>query len=184
MAKSDPRKYEGPIAARYGDRLRQAASQVMTPTPEPTASGESPESRSFAAAVENVVELPSRQEGEAAGDSDRRPRPAADSGDNTCIRVLVSNAERDELDTLLNNLAKAVGARVKLANVLRASINQLLNAEEQIVQRAHKARHDFGARPANSNALALARFEDQLRDVVEAGLVDAARRSRPATPPG
>jgi hypothetical protein len=91
----------------------------------------------------------------------------------------VSTAERDELDTLLNNISKAVGARVKLANVLRASINQLLSAEEQIVLRAQKARHDFGARPANSDALALARFEDQLRDVVEAGLVDAARKARP-----
>jgi 23S rRNA maturation mini-RNase III len=175
MAKSDPKKYEGPIAARYGERLKQAALNVTTP---PTFV----EPLQAMAATEKVVELPARIENDRPQEQEPRqqePRVrSASPAENTCIRVLVTTAERDELDTLLNNLSKAVGARVKLANVLRASINQLLNAEEQIVHRAQRARSDFGARPANSDALALARFEDQLRDVVEAGLVDAARRAR------
>jgi hypothetical protein len=177
MAKADPTKYEGPIAARYGDRLRQAALNVVNvPTPAPV---EQPMPAPVAAkADEKVIDLPSRMEAESPKEPEANPRTAA-TVDNTCIRVIVTTAERDELDTLLNNLSKAVGARVKLANVMRASINQLLNAEEQIIVRAQKAKQGFGARPANSDALALARFEDQLREVVEAGLVDTARKSRP-----
>jgi hypothetical protein len=170
MAKADPGKYEGPIAARYGDRLKQAAINVTSPTPRAEPVPAKPEE-------EKVIELPNRRP-ERADQYELKPRPAATAAESTSIRVIVTTAEREELDTLLNSLSKAVGARVKLANVMRASISQLLNAEDQIVARALKARDDFGTRPANADALALARFEDRLRDVVEAGLVDAARKSR------
>jgi hypothetical protein len=175
MAKSDPKKYEGPIAARYGDRLKQAALNVMSTS---SVLAEPPVSAMATKSVENVIDLPNRDESEPLKEPEATTRSASTVSDNTCIRVIVTTAERDELDTLLNNLSKAVGARVKLANVMRASINQLLNAEEQIVVRAQKAKHGFGARPANSDTLALARFEDRLREVVEAGLIDAARKTR------
>jgi hypothetical protein len=168
MAKADPKRYEGPIAARYGDRLKQAAADLAAVPVH---------AQPVAAKVDdNVIDLPIVREG--VKHDAPQPRPAATAAESTSIRVIVTIGERDELDTLLNNLSKAVGARVKLANVMRACINQLINAEDQIIGRAQKAKADFGTRPANTDALALARFEDQLRDIVEAGLMDAARKAR------
>lgn len=170
MAKADPKKYEGPIAARYGDRLKQAAMNVTSPPLPVIAPDTGPD--------EKIIDLAARMGGERHEEPISVARPAATAPESTSIRVIVTTGERDELDTLLNNLSKAVGARVKLANVMRAFINQLLNAEEQIIVRAQRAKEDFGTRPANTDALALARFEDQLREIVEAGLMDAARKAR------
>lgn len=170
MAKADPRKFEGPIAARYGDRLKEAALDAAQAAPVAAIPHQQPEQTLVGHPLRVAETL--HQEGES------RFSQGAAAAYTTSIRVVVTMAERDELDSLLNGLSKAVGARVKLANVMRACINQLVNAEAHIVARANRARQSFVGRPANGDALALARFEDQLREVVEAGLIEAARKVR------
>lgn len=97
---------------------------------------------------------------------------------NPPLRTLIPADERDDFDALVTSLAKRLGSRVKASHVLRACIRCLLRAEEHLLRRSEKAGKLF--RPANNDPLALAKFEDDLTDLIDAAFHDTVPR-RPAT---
>lgn len=93
---------------------------------------------------------------------------------NPPLRTLLPADERDDFDALVTNLAKRLGSRVKASHVLRACIRCLLRAEEHLLRRSEKVGKLF--RPANNDALALAKFEDDLTDLIDAAFHDTVPR--------
>lgn len=182
MAKRDPKgNYGTPVTARLGEQFRTASMDIAKPAPHvhvveeqqgssraaPVAPVQTPDSMAasnLALAVNNAKQEPAAS-------------PAtAQTGSTTSIRIILDLAEREGLDSLLNGLTKKLGARVKLANLIRANIALLMEAQEPILGRAEKMSAQIGRRPANDDALALAQFEDQLKNILAAGLYDSTRR--------
>jgi hypothetical protein len=122
---------------------------------------------------QKIVSLPTaREEPEA-------PRPAPEVGPEKLslappIRVLLPINEREDLDQLVARLAKELGTRVKLSHLIRACLALLRHSEEEILKRARRARGMV--RPPNSESIALAEFEDQLTDLLDAAFHDAPPR--------
>jgi hypothetical protein len=93
---------------------------------------------------------------------------------NPPLRTLIPADERDDFDALVTSLAKRLGSRLKGSHVLRACIRCLLRAEEHLLRRSDKMGKLF--RPANNNPLAMAKFEDDLTDLIDAAFHDTVPR--------
>ncbi len=86
-------------------------------------------------------------------------------------RMLLTRTESMALDRLVGSLAMRFNTQVKLSHVLRALVALLLNAENELDQRAGEA---IGLiRPPNGDAKALQRFEREIARVLAAAIRDA-----------
>lgn len=97
---------------------------------------------------------------------------------NPPLRALLLADERDDFDALVASLAKRLNSRIKGSHVLRACIRCLLRAEEHVLRRSEKMGKLF--RPPNNDPLAMAKFEDDLTDLIDAAFHDTVPR-RPTT---
>jgi hypothetical protein len=127
-----------------------------------------------------VVALPHRSETQGLRDNVvGMPAPAPTRKVDTSAterlsrekRVLLSPAEEREVERLVQRLAEELHSPVKLSHVLRACIAVLCHGENELLKRAK----DFGplVRPANGDAVGLARFEHALSQVISEALRDA-----------
>lgn len=87
-------------------------------------------------------------------------------------RVLLTEAEDRDIERLVHRLAGDFKTPVKLSHLLRASLTAMLNAENELVE---KAKRTTLSRPGNGNAPELAQFEHTIAQV----LVSALREARP-----
>jgi hypothetical protein len=88
-------------------------------------------------------------------------------------RVLLTQAEEQELERLVSRVATEVATPVKLSHVLRACVTLLRHAEDQIADHARQA--GTLTRPSNGDPAALAEFEYRLAQILSAALRDAER---------
>jgi len=88
-------------------------------------------------------------------------------------RVLLTQAEEQELERLVSRVATEVATPVKLSHVLRACVTLLRHAEDQIADHARQA--GTLTRPSNGDPAALAEFEYRLAQILSAAFRDAER---------
>ena len=105
-----------------------------------------------------------------AGRAAAQPQPYVEKFDQE-KRFLLTRAESQAIDRLVNSLALRTNAQVKVSHVIRALVALLLNAEAEIDRRAGEAA--ALVRPANGDAKALQRFEREIARVLGAGIRDA-----------
>lgn len=80
-------------------------------------------------------------------------------------RLLLTKSEELELERMVMNMAAAIGTKVKLSHVLRAALNCMRHAEDDVL---HAMGQSAGAlvRPPNGDLVALAEFEHQLARIM------------------
>lgn len=88
-------------------------------------------------------------------------------------RVLLSRSEERALERVVANIASEIGASLKLSHVLRSCVRIVINAEQELVERARTTGRLI--RPPNGDLPALEAFERSITAVVHAGI----RASRP-----
>lgn len=86
-------------------------------------------------------------------------------------RVLLTRSEAASLDRMVNSLATRLDTQVKLSHVFRSLILLLLNAENEIDQRAGEI--PPLNRPPNGDPIALQRFEREIARLIGSALRDA-----------
>lgn len=86
-------------------------------------------------------------------------------------RVLLTQGEERQLERLAGRFAEALGTSTKLSHLLRAATSVLIHAEAELIKHAQA----FGplVRPANGDAPALARFEEDISRIVSEALRNA-----------
>ncbi|WP_169981115.1 hypothetical protein [Tautonia rosea] len=85
-------------------------------------------------------------------------------------RMLLTREEERELDRLIEEISDELGVRVKVSNVMRASVTLLFNVREELAKQCRRAQ--FSKRPRNSEPTEIANFEENL-----ARLFDSAVRN-------
>ena len=86
-------------------------------------------------------------------------------------RMLLTRRESEAVERLVSNMGCRLNTQLKLSHVLRAVVNLLLNAEDQLNRRAGEALPLV--RPPNGDIRALQRFEKQIGQLVLLALRDA-----------
>jgi len=114
---------------------------------------------------DNVLELPAQPPPTITADAVAGERLSREK------RVLLSRAEEREVERLVQRMAEEFRSPVKLSHVLRACMAVLCNAENELLQRAKETGRLV--RPANGDAVGLARFEHALAKVIGEALRDA-----------
>lgn len=103
--------------------------------------------------------------------------PATDPGDRyQDRRIPLSPDEDTDLERLLTLLARELGCKVKGTHVGRSLFSILIDAHDFVLARAKKAPRL--KRPGNGDPIALSKFEEQVRDIIEAGIRDFLHRGR------
>ncbi|RUL84593.1 hypothetical protein [Tautonia sociabilis] len=85
-------------------------------------------------------------------------------------RMLLSREEEEELETLVSEIARDLGVRVKTSNVLRACVALLFNVKDEL--RKQCRRTQFSKRPRYNEQTSIANFEENI-----ARLLDTAVRN-------
>jgi len=85
-------------------------------------------------------------------------------------RMLLTRDEERELDRLIDEISDELGVRVKVSNVMRASVALLFNVREELTKQCRRAK--FAKRPRNGDPTEIANFEENL-----ARLFDSAVRN-------
>ncbi len=80
-------------------------------------------------------------------------------------RLLMTPSEEREFETLVSEMAEALGTPLKSSHVLRASAILLRHAHGELVQRCRSA--GPMRRPPNGDLGALARFEGEIAKVID-----------------
>ncbi len=86
-------------------------------------------------------------------------------------RMLLTRRESEAVERLVCNMGRRLNTQLKLSHVLRALVNLLLNAEDQLDRRAGEALPLV--RPPNGDIRALQRFEKQIGQLLLLALRDA-----------
>jgi hypothetical protein len=86
-------------------------------------------------------------------------------------KFLTTPTEKLELDRLAAHVSGALGVSVKSSQLIRACLVLLLRAENQVMRRAE--RQPRVKRPSNTEAVALAEFDQLLADVLSQAFRDA-----------
>jgi hypothetical protein len=141
-----------------------ADREETTPVPVPRA-----EATEVAKAPPAPVSFPSAP---AAEPDEPQPAPrTAKKRDLTREkRMLLTREEERELDRLIEEISDELGVRVKVSNVMRASVTLLFNVREELAKQCRRAQ--FSKRPRNSEPTEIANFEENL-----ARLFDSAVRN-------
>lgn len=103
-------------------------------------------------------------------ESDAPPRTAKKRDLTREKRMLLTRDEERELDRLIEEISDELGVRVKVSNVMRASVTLLFNVREELAKQCRRAK--FSKRPRNSEPTEIANFEENL-----ARLFDSAVRN-------
>lgn len=103
-------------------------------------------------------------------ESDTPPRTAKKRDLTREKRMLLTRDEERELDRLIEEISDELGVRVKVSNVMRASVTLLFNVREELAKQCRRAK--FSKRPRNSEPTEIANFEENL-----ARLFDSAVRN-------
>lgn len=86
-------------------------------------------------------------------------------------RILFTRAETQAIDRLINNLSARLNAQIKVSHIMRALTALLLNAENQVHQRAGE--RGPLTRPPNGDFSALQRFEREIANLLAEAIRDA-----------
>jgi hypothetical protein len=86
-------------------------------------------------------------------------------------RILFTRAETQAIDRLINNLSGRLNAQIKASHIVRALTAILLNAENQLHQRASE--RGPLRRPPNGDFAALQRFERDIALLLSEAIRDA-----------
>jgi hypothetical protein len=92
-------------------------------------------------------------------------------------KFLTTPTEKLELDRLAAHVSGALGVSVKSSQLIRACLVLLLRAENEVIRRAE--RQPRIKRPSNTEAVALAEFDQLLADVLSQSFRDAFPPKRP-----
>ncbi len=92
-------------------------------------------------------------------------------------KFLTTPTEKLELDRLAAHVSGALGVSVKSSQLIRACLVLLLRAENEVMRRAE--RQPRVKRPSNTEAIALAEFDQLLADVLSQAFRDAFPPKRP-----
>lgn len=85
-------------------------------------------------------------------------------------RVLLTRPEERDIERMVARLAAELGTPMKLSHLLRASITMLLHAEEEVIERAKRAKL---TRPGNGNGPELTEFEHGVAQLLSSGFREA-----------
>jgi hypothetical protein len=83
-------------------------------------------------------------------------------------RVLLTPTEERALERVVANIGAELGTSLKLSHVLRASIRLLIDAENELVERARATGRTV--RPPNGDQAAIEAFEKVIANVVHSGI--------------
>jgi hypothetical protein len=86
-------------------------------------------------------------------------------------KFLTTPREKLELERLAAHVSGALGVSVKPSQLIRACLIQLLYAEQDIIRRA--GQHPEPKRPSNTEAVALAEFDNLLAELLSQAFRDA-----------
>jgi hypothetical protein len=86
-------------------------------------------------------------------------------------KFLTTPREKLELERLSAHVSGALGVSVKPSQLIRACLIQLLHAEHDIIRRA--GQHPEPKRPSNTEAVALAEFDNLLAELLSQAFRDA-----------
>ncbi|MBA2303743.1 MAG: hypothetical protein H0W08_14050 [Acidobacteria bacterium] len=86
-------------------------------------------------------------------------------------KFLTTPREKLELERLAARLSGALGVSVKPSQVIRACLIHLLHAEHEIIR--HAERQPTVRRPSNTEAIALAEFDQVIAEILSAAFRDA-----------
>ena len=86
-------------------------------------------------------------------------------------KFLTTPREKLELERLAAHVSGALGVSVKPSQLIRACLIQLLHAEQDIIRRA--GQHPEPKRPSNTEAVALAEFDNMLAELLSQAFRDA-----------
>jgi hypothetical protein len=100
-----------------------------------------------------------------------RGRPIAVEKLTKYNKFLTTPREKLELERLAAHVSGALGVSVKPSQLIRACLIQLLHAEQDIIRRA--GQHPEPKRPSNTEAVALAEFDNMLAELLSQAFRDA-----------
>jgi hypothetical protein len=86
-------------------------------------------------------------------------------------RVLLTPSEDRALERVVANLGAELGTSLKLSHVLRSCIRILINAEDDLIERARANGRTI--RPPNGDLPAIEAFEKIVAGVLQAGIRSA-----------
>lgn len=153
--------------ALESEQTASAAEEPQPPRVAPLAANgdarEPPAAR--AQARETLLEQPSQPR---AVEAPKRAHVAPSERLDREKRCLLTRVEESELERLVSRIAQELNTPVKFSHVLRAAMQVIRHAEEEILDEARK----MGpvARPSNSDATRLAEFELRLARLLATAL--------------
>lgn len=83
-------------------------------------------------------------------------------------RMLLTREEERELDRLIGEISDELGVRIKVSNVLRASVTLLFNSRRELVRQCRHAK--LSKRPRNSDPAEIANFEESLARIFDSAV--------------
>lgn len=86
-------------------------------------------------------------------------------------RVLLTPVEERAIDRVVVNIGAELGTSLKLSHVLRCCIRLLVNAEDELIERARATGRTI--RPSNGDLPAIEAFEKVVANVLQSGLRSA-----------
>lgn len=86
-------------------------------------------------------------------------------------RVLLTPSEDRALERVVSNLGAELGTSLKLSHVLRSCIRLVINAEDELIERARANGRTI--RPPNGDLAAIESFEKVIASVLQAGIRSA-----------
>jgi hypothetical protein len=141
----------------------QAVAEPSQPTQPPAAS--------------NVVHMPASHMAQPIPGEGRSRVYTADPNERfQDRRIPLSPAEDAELERLITAFASEMGAKVKGTHVGRALFGMFMDAYDHVLDRGRRAPRM--KRPGNGDPIGLMKFEEHVRETIEAGLRDYLTRGR------
>ena len=128
-------------------------------------------------ALSNVVRMPASHMAQSKpGEGRSRVSPADPNERFQDRRIPLSPAEDADLERLITAFASEMGAKVKGTHVGRALFGIFMDAYDHVVDRGRRAPRM--RRPGNGDPIGLMKFEEHVRETIEAGLRDYLTRGR------
>jgi hypothetical protein len=149
------------------DLIRDVVSDRQQPAPAPALREEKPHVAILTGAQATVTaqEVP-------APEPERREGRGIEVEKLTAYnKFLTTPREKLELDRLAAHVSGALGVSVKSSQLIRACLVLLLRAENEVMRRAERMPRI--KRPSNTEAVALAEFDQTLADVLSQAFRDA-----------
>lgn len=154
-------------APPVGAPARQPEGQQVPPRPQLTVVS--------ALTEETAAPTASTKPSSSGATHDERPaprgRPIVIEKLTKYNKFLTTPREKLELERLAAHVSGALGVSVKPSQLIRACLIQLLHAEQDIIRRA--GQHPEPKRPSNTEAVALAEFDNMLAELLSQAFRDA-----------